>query len=405
MHEHSEKIEVKLMRSVGERLPANVRGQTVILEHIMKDGMLDQYYVESLGLRPYTTFLAQVIGQITHVHPHLRMLEIGAGTAGATKSILPKIDGAFDRYTFTDISSGFFETARRVFTEFAGRMTFEVLDAEKDVAEQGFQEQSYDLIIASLVLHATKDLQYTPSNVRHLLRPGGFLVMLEITSNATMRMSFTMGGLSGWWLGADSGRPWSVCVSTTQWHTLLLDSGLTGVEASTPEQDTLPRPFSVLVSRAADQRVDLLVSPSLEPSPLSAMGEAVIITGSSLKGHQVARAALRMLRPHYSSMRTVRALDELATWELSTRASVLNLTDWGEPVFQNLSPSSFTALKSLFSRARTVAWTTKGRQRDQPYANMSVDFSRALMMEYPHLQLHLVDFETDAKPFCAVPGG
>ncbi|MCJ1434188.1 hypothetical protein MMC27_003555 [Xylographa pallens] len=398
MNEHSEKIEVSLMRSVGEHLAANVRGETVILEHMMKDGMLDQYYVESLGLRPYTTFLTEVIGQITHVHPHLHMLEIGAGTGGATKSIIRKIDGAFDSYAFTDISSGFFETARGVFAEFAGRMTFEVLDAEKDVAEQGFQEQSYDLIIASLVLHATKDLQYTLSNVRRLLRPGGFLVMLEVTSNATMRMSFTMGGLSGWWLGADSGRPWSPCVSTAQWHTLLLDSGFTGVEASTPEQDTLPRPFSVLVSRAADQRIDLLIAPSLEPSPLSAMEEMIIISGSSLEGHQVARAAQRMLRPHCSSIRTVQALDELATWELSSRASVLNLMDWDEPVFQNLSSSSFTALQSLFSHAHTVVWATRGRQRDQPYANMSVGFGRAMMMEYPHLLLHLIDFETGAKP-------
>ena len=128
------------------------------------------------------------------------------------------------------------------------------------------------------------------------------------------------------------------------------------------------------------------------------MEEVIIITGSSLEGHQVTRIAQRMLRPHCSSIQTVHALDELATWELLTSASVLNLTDWDEPVFQNLSPLCFKALKPLFSRARIVVWATKGRQRDQPYANMSVGFGRAMMMEYPHLQLHLVDFETDAKP-------
>ena len=397
MDEYNEKIEVKLMRSVGEHLPDNVRGRTVILEHMMKDGMLDQYYVESLGLKPYTVFLSEIIEQIAHIHPHLRMLEIGAGTGGATKSILQRIDAAFDHYTFTDISSGFFETAREVFTGLTGRMTFKVLDIEKDVAEQGFQEQSFDLVIASLVLHATEDLERTLRNVRRLLRPGGFLVMLEVTSNATMRMSFTMGGLSGWWLGADSGRPWSPCVSAAQWHTKLLNSGFTGVEASTPSRDTLPRPFGVLVSRAADQRVDLLVSPGLEPSVMSVIEEVIIITGSSLEGQQLARLAQRLLRPHCSSIKIVQDIDQLLTCELSTRASVLNLADSADPIFHNLSPSSFTALKLLFSRARRVVWATKGCQRDEPYANMSVGFGRAMMMEYPYLQLHFVDFNIGSK--------
>ena len=407
MDRHSENIDVRLMRSVGEHLAANVRGETLIIEHMMKDGMLDQYYVKSLGLEPYTAFLSNIIAQITHVHPHLRILEIGAGTGGATKSIMRQIDGAFDSYTFTDISAGFFETARGVFAEYAGRMSFEVLDAEKDVGEQGFKEQSYDLIIASLVLHATKDLQYTLSNVRRLLRPGGFLVMIENTSNATLRLSFTMGGLAGWWLGAETGRPWSPGVSSAQWHSLLLDSGFTGVEASTPERDTLARPFSVLVSRATDEHVDLLISPSLEPSPLSALDEVVIITGASLEGFQIARTAQRLLRPHCPVIRTVTMIDELASEQgdqpsLSTRASVLNLADWDEPVFQNLRPSSFTALKSIFSRARSVVWATKGRQNDQPYANLSAGFGRAMTMEYLHLQLHLVDFETGAKPSAQV---
>lgn len=38
-------------------------------------------------------------------------------------------------------------------------MAFKILDLEKDVWSQGFIEQSYDLIIASFVLHATSKLR------------------------------------------------------------------------------------------------------------------------------------------------------------------------------------------------------------------------------------------------------
>ena len=92
-------------------------------------------------------------------------------------------------------------------------MTFNTLDIEKDVAKQGFAEQSFDVVIASLVLHATNNLEATMRNVRKLLKPGGYLLMLEITDNDPMRFGFIFGGLPGWWLGQNDGRMLSPCVS------------------------------------------------------------------------------------------------------------------------------------------------------------------------------------------------
>ncbi|KAL8365087.1 hypothetical protein RB595_004079 [Gaeumannomyces hyphopodioides] len=312
-------VEVRLMRSVGEHLAEAVRGRTVILEHMLKDGMLNQYYVDSLGLRTHTALLAQMIGQLTHVNPRMRILEIGGGTGGATKSILRRIGPAgFEQYTLTEISSGFFGTAQGVFSQLLppaafGRMSFKVLDAEKDVLGQGFAEGSYDLLIAFIVLHATRDLEQTLRNVRKLLRPGGYLVMLEVTSNVAMRFSFTMGGLEGWWLGAESGRPWTPYVSSAEWHSMLLQSGFTGVEAATPEIDTLPRPHGVLVSRATDERLNAIISPASElSSPLSTIpDELFIVTGGSLRSLKVTQSVSRVLRPYCSLPITVTQLEAL----------------------------------------------------------------------------------------------
>lgn len=57
-------------------------------------------------------------------------------------------------YTYTDISSGFFERARDKFGRWAGQMDFKTLDISRDPAEQGFAAGEYDLILASIVLHA-----------------------------------------------------------------------------------------------------------------------------------------------------------------------------------------------------------------------------------------------------------
>lgn len=399
MEAHADKIEVRLMRSVGENLAAAVRGETVILEHMLKDGMLNQYYVESLGLQPYTAFLTDIVAQITHRYPHMRILEIGAGTGGATKSILRKISEAFDHYMFTDISPGFFETAQGVFSEYTGRMVFQVLDAEKDIAGQGFEEHSYDLVIASLVLHATKDLQLTLENVRKLLKPGGYLVVLEVTSNDTMRMSFTMGGLSGWWLGADSGRPWSPCVSSAQWNAHLLQSGFSGIETITPEMETLPHPFGVIVSRAVDERISLLIEPTSEPSPLSEIRDFLIVRGTTLRPHRLAQSVTHLLKDHCSSVKTVQTLEEISSMSnFPPKLTVLCLIELEQPVFQDMSAGSFEGLKTLFLRGQNVLWVTQGCRHSKPYANMSVGFGRAIMMELPHTRLQFIDFDVNAKP-------
>lgn len=401
-------VEVRLMRSVGEHLAEAVRGRTVILEHMLKDGMLNQYYVDSLGLRTHTTLLAQMIGQLTHVNPRMRILEIGGGTGGATKSILRRIGPAgFEQYTFTDISSGFFETAQGVFSQLLppaafGRMSFKVLDAEKDVLGQGFTEGSYDLLIASIVLHATRDLEQTLRNVRKLLRPGGYLVMLEVTSNVAMRFSFTMGGLEGWWLGAESGRPWTPYVSSAEWHSMLLQSGFTGVEAATPEIDTLPRPHGVLVSRATDERFNAIISPASElSSPLSTIpDELFIVTGGSLRSLKVAQSVSRVLRPHCSLPITVTQLEALpeALEGVSSRLTVLYLGDLDErPVFESLSAEALEGLKALFARVQTLLWVTSGATRERPHANMALGVLRVMNLEKPDVRMQFVDYAAGAR--------
>src|SRR5207245_323186 len=89
--------------------------------------------------------------------------------------------GTYSSYTYTDISSAFFEKAEELFHNDASKIKFKTLDIEKDPVSQGYPEQSYDVVIASNVLHATRKLAETMRNVRRLLKPGGYLLLLEIT--------------------------------------------------------------------------------------------------------------------------------------------------------------------------------------------------------------------------------
>jgi hybrid polyketide synthase / nonribosomal peptide synthetase ACE1 len=322
---------------------------------------------------------------------------IGAGTGGATKQIIPNLGQSFSSYTFTDISSGFFEKASLLFREQSDRMIYKVLDAEKDIKEQGFAEGSHDMIICSLVLHATRNLQYTLSNVRRLLKPGGYLVMLEVTNPRPMRMGFSMSGMSGWWLGKDDGRELSPCVSATKWNSILRSTGYSGIDTITPEIDNLPRPFGVIVAQAIDERVSLIRQPLSSKAPEAEIEELVIVGGLTLQTSMLADNLETLLKPRCGMIRRVETMEQLKSQELAPMRVVLSMTELDEPIFTSMTVDSLEALKTLFDRSRNVLWITQGCRDTEPYANMTVGFGRTLRLEMPHVRLQFLDLDANYK--------
>lgn len=126
-------------------------GDVSPLELLMKDGLLERLYEEPLGCVNCSAFFAHV----SHSNPNLRILEIGAGTGSCTKVVLRHLKSQagvrrYKSYTFTDISPAFTQAAVE---KFLGQenLEYRVLDISKDPIKQGFEPDSYDLIIASNV--------------------------------------------------------------------------------------------------------------------------------------------------------------------------------------------------------------------------------------------------------------
>ncbi|TPX24000.1 putative Hybrid PKS-NRPS biosynthetic cluster [Coccidioides immitis] len=397
---YPDSIEIKLNHTVGQNLVSAIRGETNILQHLLEDNLLNRYYMDALGIRENTEFLAKTVSHVAHRYPHMDILEIGAGTGGATKSILPLINHAFSSYTFTDISTGFFEAAQDIFTEYSGQMVFKALDVEKDIVEQGFSEHSYDLIIASLVLHATAKLEQTMENTRRLLRPGGYLIMLEVTSNDVIRVGFAMSGLPGWWLGRPDGRLLSPCVSATEWHRVLLKTGFSGIDSMTPEADILPRPISVLVSQAVDSQVEFLREPLLHASQYlqSEDWELVILGGQTMRTIVLIDEIRRLLSPMATQIRQIRSLNDVSSAHIAPTSFVLSVTELDKPIFKDFTEEIMTGLKTLFDYQRVFLWVTQGCRADEPYMNMTVGFGRTLALEAPDLRLQFLDLDINAKP-------
>lgn len=190
---------------IGENIADIMLNGKDTLSIMLEDGLLEKFYRHSAPLIRNNKQAAMLVDILAHKNPNLRILEIGAGTGGVTLPILEKLGGVsgqvprFQDYVFTDISSGFFENAQEKLKAWSTLMTYRRLNIEEDPVSQDFEPEAFDLIIAANVLHATTRMTRTLANVRRLLKPGGKLLLVEIT---TIRAQFfPFGTIPGWWAG------------------------------------------------------------------------------------------------------------------------------------------------------------------------------------------------------------
>lgn len=280
-------------------------------------------------------------------------------------------------------------------------MIFKTLDVEKDITEQGYEEHSYDLVVASLVLHATTDLHRTLMNTRRLLKPGGYLIIQEVSNNDVTRVGFLMCALPGWWLGQNDGRKLSPCVSTLEWHRLLLQSGFSGIDSSTPEYDATPFPLAIIVSQAVDDRIALLREPLSLPGIQAAAEDEwdlVLVGGQSLSSIQLIEQIIGLVQSSGIRITVFKTLGDIDTAKISAKSAILCITELDEPVFKRLSEKSLEGMKRLFETQRTILWITQGCRSEDPYMNMTVGLGRSLVLENPDLVLQFLDLESGVKP-------
>ena len=73
-----------------------------------------------------------------------------------------------------------------------------VFDVERDPGDQDLALADFDAVYATNVMHATADVTAALRNVASLLRPGGLLMINEITQPSDFA-TLTFGLTPGWW--------------------------------------------------------------------------------------------------------------------------------------------------------------------------------------------------------------
>ncbi|MBN2801589.1 MAG: SDR family NAD(P)-dependent oxidoreductase [Deltaproteobacteria bacterium] len=224
--------ELDFFSGSGQYLAHVITGKMDPSEVLFSKERIDQltdYYANAYTTYKYNILTRKAVEALVSNSENrpLRILEIGAGTGGVTGALLPILPPKQTQYIFTDVSRYFNEQAMIRFTDFPF-VEFDVLDIEQPPENQGYLLNSFDLVIASNVIHATKDLEITLKNVHSLLAKDGVFTLLEVTG-VPMYLDLSFGMTEGWWRFDDKYRDGHCTLSKEKWHEALTDAGFAEV--------------------------------------------------------------------------------------------------------------------------------------------------------------------------------
>ncbi|MDH4476670.1 MAG: SDR family NAD(P)-dependent oxidoreductase [Verrucomicrobiaceae bacterium] len=189
--------------------------------------LLDQFYGDGLLASHWMAAITSAVQESARQLPEgrgLRILEIGAGTAGLAAQLLPLIERGVHHYTFTDVSAGFFPSANQKLAAYP-EVDYKIFDLEKSPIDQGFEEGSYDFIVGTNVLHAVADVRVTLAGLLEVLKPGGTLMFMDVAT-PQLWTEAVFGLTSGWWHLTDRDlRPEQPLLQRAQWEAVLREVG------------------------------------------------------------------------------------------------------------------------------------------------------------------------------------
>ncbi|KAM0326970.1 hypothetical protein ACHAQA_006091 [Verticillium albo-atrum] len=341
-----------LYLALRENLHRIILEETDPLSVVMNNDVLGKYYAADVRMSTQCRQAAAYVDLLANQNPHLKILEIGAGTGGATIPILEALGGGGDllddvsrflSYDITDITTGFFEKLQQRTKPWTDLLKFGKLNIEQDPGAQGYELGSYDLVIASNVLHATEKMERTLDHVKQLLKPGGKLVLVELMRGVRACTSI-FGVFDGWWIGAADRRTDSPLLDEEGWHALLKSTGFTGLDLKVWD----------LPNSDVHQGTTMISSRVIDPGDAARLPPVVIVVDDDDLDKPLVKALqINLALSGSSAVQTIKDLDQ------SGRPAIV-VAELKSSLLKSPTASELGMIQNILLNRDTVLWVTQG---------------------------------------------
>ncbi|KAI1091033.1 hypothetical protein F5B19DRAFT_484177 [Rostrohypoxylon terebratum] len=378
------------IRLFGQNLIPILTGELDPLDLLFNNGILESFYKSPL-YNLTSARIAAYMDLLAHKDSDIKIIEVGAGTGSTTGFVLDALSQQgryrgssprFTEYDFTDISPSFFAKAQERYACHSSRMRFKTLNLEQDPLEQGFEANSYDVVIAASVLHATKCIGQTLKNVKKLLKPGGQLILAEPTNLQTATIPFFSGVISGWWLSEEKSRALGPLLSKEAWRDSLMQAGFDGFTMVLPDASEETHGLSLMVSRVLPQ------------DKYKDEASSTVILVETAEQRDLAYAIQQQLASQTSEICSVEMADSFST-ATSKFDRCICLLELGQPIMDQLDDVQFACLKRLLQVGKQILWVNDscGVGAEKPEASMIDGFLTTVIRERPNVSFTHLNVE------------
>uniref|UniRef100_A0A8H7KF45 Carrier domain-containing protein n=1 Tax=Bionectria ochroleuca TaxID=29856 RepID=A0A8H7KF45_BIOOC len=394
-------VEGEIVKRIGTQLLAMLKGQASPAEVLSQDNLLAKYRSETPRGKRTGSQLAGLLKHLIHKNPRAQILEIGSRDGGMTQYALEALGTSAaggphaSSYHYTDRSTASFDGIKEDLATWSELLSFQELDIELDPASQGFSLGTYDIVIASHAISATRNIPQALQNIRSLIKPGGALLTAE-DIKCRNDIQFVNGLFPGWWLAQESGKDADPLLDSSIWDLQLREAGFNRVEleladCENPENKTsvtliatVPLSLSPLEG-VEPERIVIITShkPESMPPPewLESLQKSIV---SVIKGVDGAV-------PLVKNLCSVSNTD--ASWFADKICVFVGEVDDG--VLYDLDSTSLEGIRVMATRVKGLLWVTRGGAVDcqRPELSLASGFVRTLRAEYPGRKLLTLDLD------------
>lgn len=366
--------DLRAIHLLGKRLPAILRGEADAVNHLNEVNTLKLLFQGEGNISALNRSICEIVRGISHKHPHMKILDLGSEIGVATEEILNTLDGSYSSYNLTGTNElGLKDVLGRLSTQHK-RLSFRYIDLTTAMSpEPG--DSKYDMVIAASPLRATGDPHRLFENCRAIMRPGGYLVFVELLGSMPISLLCTFGFFPQWWQSYDQEKQTWPEKTSVRCDAQLRSTGFSGIDhISHGSIRSDGGGFSVIITQAVNDTVSMLREPMTSTSLMPLTETVVLIGGKGLLVSRLIHGLRRILAASGTATEVVEDIAQLDLASLSKKHSVISLTELEQHFF---SRSHFQKrllfFQELVDRSKHVLWLTVERLK-----SLSVGVGRAM---------------------------
>ncbi|KAL2129699.1 hypothetical protein VTI74DRAFT_7429 [Chaetomium olivicolor] len=361
-------IALDFIRQLGKNLPDVLAG------------MLPAVIDEACQLVGFQQHISRIVRQIAHKYPRMKVLGLTDPELGLTEHILAGLQESFHLYHVGSAPEKNLESRVPLCDSLRKKIMVDEIDLYNTEAEG---TQIYDLVLLSTSVIEPQKTATVFQVVKHMMRPGGFLIIIDASRNP---LKDRIRRLAGFTFGD------AAPLSPPDWPDVLENFGFSHPMRNSHQY--YPPGFSLIVRQAESTEKNLLLHPFANARTTRLVNHLLVVGGKQPWTWLTSESVGHAMAARCASVSVVRSLDDLDSESILSYSAMIFMSDIDEPVLATMTKHRMEVFRVLFRPQMTILWVTYNARVSNPNHAASFGFTRTLTAETPGLNLQMLDLDT-----------